>query len=122
MKVINFNNYIDRLYVLFEDLVKENGWVRKDIGYFEYKPNSKGARGNCPDSWMAVYPDLLEYTQNNKYITTIWLKTGDKELSEEGKNSLLKSIAPFKDEDYTGGDMWFNPLYKDGYWCNHSLG
>jgi hypothetical protein len=119
---INFNDYIDSLYALFEDLIKEKGWVRKDIGYFEYKPNSKGKNGNVPDSWLVVYPDLLEYTQNNKYITTIWLKTGDKELSEEGKKSLLNSISPFKDEDYRGKDMWFNPLYKNGYLCNHTLG
>jgi hypothetical protein len=122
-KLINLSEYTDELYFLLEEALKKEGWVRKDIGYFEYKPNpnQKGVK-TLPDSWIVFYPDLLEYEENGKYILTTWFKSGDKSLTKEGLESIEKAIKPFHDEDYSGNDIWIHPLYPKGYWQNHALG
>ena len=126
MKVFNLNSYIEELSNILSEKLKEEGWELRDgLGYFEYKRNTKPNKAGkltLPDSWMVLYPDLLEYEENKETVNTIWFKTGDREMTEEGMDALMKVMTPFKDEDYVGNNMWFNPLYPDGYWQNHTLG
>ena len=125
MKILNAAGYIEDLSWQLKKVLEKVGWELKDgLGYFEYKPNSReNGRGNktLPDSWMVLYPCLLEYTEELRDIKTFWFKTGEREISEEGMESLLTALTPFKDEDYIGRNFWFNPLYPNGYWQNHTL-
>ena len=125
MKILNLNEYIEELSGLLAETLGKVGWELRDgLGYFEYKrgtkPNNNGQL-TMPDSWMVLYPVLLEYTEDGDTVQTLWFKTGDRELSDESLEAIKSVLKPFKDEDYTGKDMWFNPLYPNGYWQNHTL-
>ncbi len=109
---INLNLIIDHMYLLLTSYLKEQDWVQKDSGYYE-RVNKDGDGF----SWVVLYPVLLEYND----MTTIWFKSGDKDLTHEAETSIFKVLKPFHDEDYIGKDFWINPLYPDGYWQNHAL-
>ena len=63
---LNLNDYIERLSALLAEKLRAEGWELRDgLGYFEYKRGSKPNKAGqmtMPDSWLVLYPDLLEYT------------------------------------------------------------
>jgi hypothetical protein len=125
MKMLNLTGYIEDLAMEMKAVLEPVGWILKDgTGYYEFGPKSKpNNHGDMtmPDSWMVLYPELLEYSEGSKDVHTVWFKTGDRDISDKAMNALLEAMTPFKDEDYTGRNLWFNPLYPDGYWNNHAL-
>jgi hypothetical protein len=124
MKELDLKGYVDNLYDIIEEKFEDSDWSRKDLGYFEYKPKfRKNERGvYLPESWIVLYPDLLEYCEGSKWVRKIWLKSGDKEVSPEALKALTDIFKPFQDQDYCGNDIWINPLQPEGYLSNHALG
>lgn len=126
-EILDLTNYIENnLYQNLNNMLKNNKskWNCVDEGYYEY-----GEHGKKDFSWLVLYPEILHYDYNSyeekgisRQRSVLWLRSGDKEVTQEALDDLFKIVKPFKDEDYSGNDFWINPLVPDGWWCNHSLG
>ena len=107
-----------------EELLKNSNWIRKDWGYWEYKPNSRPNLNSnfcLPGGYVSFAPDILYFDKDHKSWAEIWLKFHEFDLTEDSKNELFSIVKPFKDEDYRGNKFWINPFYPNGYWNNHAL-
>jgi len=123
--VIDLCPYLDKLYELLADLLDGTGWSMVDRGLFEYNfgtyPNDD-VEIKLSSGHVVLYPSILEYWEGEQYIETVWLRCDDYIWSAEAKKKFFDVVPYFKDEDYNGLSFWINPLYPDGYWCNHVLG
>ena len=110
-KHVSFDLFIAGMECMLASKLKKNKWRHCADMYFEY----------VDGSWISFVPDILNYFVDGQCCKAIWLRRYESDLTKEAFESIFSCCKPFRDDDYSGGNFWINPLIPEGYSENHVL-
>lgn len=152
----NLYDQVDEEINFFAQKFTEAGWTREDDAYlykdvgFDVHPDAANEEWKTKAS-LTLFPELLSYTENSKYILSPWLACKISVANGEGQDERLKELTSllvkdiesfgfktFYDEDAPFGGKFVRPEekenmgsystrcyinkdYPNGYWENHTL-